>query len=200
METTERVVEFRSVSNGHASSTNVGTDASITEIFPWRPEGDGKAPIRIEVRPHALKQGELGAIDAEVEKAAAARALVEQKRTKLIEKRTSLQADLYIEQEIDEVPEDESEFKPKRNKVNTLLAEVEVELEATPTAWEKRAELFFVPVVKQWPLTYLTDEGDELPIAITPKDIATKIDPVRLAALHNDMQRFLFRDRSKKKK
>jgi hypothetical protein len=118
----------------------------------------------------------------------------------LIEKRVKLEAELFIEREIDEVPEDESDALPKLNKVNALLAQVEEELKTAPTGWEKRTELFFVPIVESWPLTYSDEDGAELPIKIEPKAIATLIDPVKLTVLYNDMQRFLFRDRSKAKK
>jgi hypothetical protein len=189
-------------SNGHAaSSTNVGNDSHITEIFPWRPEGEGKAPIKIEIRPHVFKQSDLSAIDTAAEDAGAARSLLSEKRTKLIEKRISLEADRFIEQEIDDVPEDESETLPKLAKVHSLIAQVEQELEAAPTSWEKRAELFFVPVVKSWPLTYIDEEnGEEKLIPLKAKAIATLIDPVRLGVLNRDLQSFLFRDRSRKKK
>ena len=201
MSAEHKVVDFKPQSNGHVSDTNVGSNAHFIETFPWRPEGEGKAPIQIKVRPHVLKQSDLAAIDAEVEKTTAARQLLSEKRSKLIEKRVELEAELFIEREIDGLSDDESEALPKLNKVNTLLVEVEKDLETAPTGWEKRAELFFVPVVAEWPLTYINEETDqEELIPIKAKAIATLIDPVKLTVLHNDMQRFLFRDRSKKRK
>src|ERR1044071_2412292 len=167
------------VSTLNGNGYDVGRRAEVVENFPWRPDGEGKAPVFMQVRPHALSSIEVDNLDLEIGEAQANQEELKTLKGKLRELETK--AFLEDDDETALLTEDEQgeEYKKRRAKIAAIKDKVAA-LEALPSPVRLIAEKLICRVVKSWPLMI---EGKTVKLEVAD---VMRIDPLTLRFLRDD--------------
>jgi hypothetical protein len=181
-------VAFAPSTNGDNGSTG---RASVTEIFHWRVNGEGKPPEEIVVYPYVWGGNDNRKLTLQVEEANARLSSLSEQRNKLANKRDQLDTDLFIA-DMEGAP-NAQELSDNLKAVSERLAKVESQLAQTPSGWYVMAESFFCRVIKSWGIVV-----DGEPVPIEPAAIAA-LDSIFLITLRDDLQSFLATAKRKKK-